>query len=631
MIIGGYFEAKFDEVTGLYDREYSSDEYASRWSRFVSDGIAIEGGGELTTQNQVSIITDTMKTQVAVGVGFIKGRDYQVTVPEEVEHDAADPTHKRIDRVVIELNLTEDIRAFVIKAVRGIPASEPVAPSLIRNDDIWQISLAQIEVPSNVVVLNTGVVLDERTNALVCGLSNIKQGISPPDVDVISEINNKVEINTDNLSILSQDVIDTKLGLDPITPEVSNQTLTITTASTQKKHTVKIITDITGGAINVVKNGAASKPLKLPNGDEVTELLAETMFYDVIEDDVAFYLAPKAGGAKDGDIVAVSLMGNSYEKLLSITGKNVQRFDMDNQGNFYLGDSNGWVKKLDSNLQEVWAIDIGSDVLACTYDPVTGDVFAWENSGNTIHRIDGDTGLDVVPADSYGLHTTGTYEHIEIIDGVIFLSNTKSFALINITNLTTIYSGATYYRPVYNPKYNKINAFDVNTMRLYEFDLQGNAILIRTLNVSTSNYNFATVAFKMDETYIKSLWFDDDSLSYDRNNRVTNVRITDGVLQAESSSSYNFPIDYRSQHRLDYDSINDKLYMRCCGLYDNGWEIKRPLYVFDMINICKAVFVPDGYYEFFELRFGKILNTREDNPGNGDVYQITSTTVKGGL
>lgn len=193
MIKGGFFESKV--IDGVYDREYSSKEYAQRWGRFIGNGISIEGGGLLTTENEVSIVTDTMTTEVATGAGYINGYVYEIATPEIANHEAADPTNPRIDRVVIELNLQEATRAFVVKAILGTPAASPEAPALTRNDEVWQISLAQVLIPANVVVLNTGTVTDERSNEILCGLANIKLGITPPSGDAEVE---KLKIEVEN-------------------------------------------------------------------------------------------------------------------------------------------------------------------------------------------------------------------------------------------------------------------------------------------------------------------------------------------------------------------------------------------------------------------------------------------------
>ncbi|MBN2796238.1 MAG: hypothetical protein JXR88_12580 [Clostridia bacterium] len=206
MIKGGFFESKLSD--GVYDREYSSKDYADRWKKFLSNGIAVDGGGLITTKNEVSIIEDTMTTKVSIGSGYINGYDYNIISDEIVTHEAADPTNPRIDRVVVELNLDEATRAFVVKAIKGVPAVAPVAPDLIRTDSIWQLSLAQVLVPENVVVLNTGSVTDERSDDLLCGVSNVKLGITPPSGDVDVEMLKTEVQNQLTIERLSKDAND---------------------------------------------------------------------------------------------------------------------------------------------------------------------------------------------------------------------------------------------------------------------------------------------------------------------------------------------------------------------------------------------------------------------------------------
>ncbi len=183
MIRSGFFEAK--NINGLPDRVYNSGHYANRWGNFIRTGIAIKGGGFLENQNKVTKISSTWKTEIAVGNGWIvnsnkEGYDYYILTPEQLTHESADPNNPRIDRIVLELNLTEDERTIKPKILKGIPSSNPIAPELTRNNDIYQISLAQIHIPANVGSLDTATITDERANKDLCGLSNITLGVDIP-------------------------------------------------------------------------------------------------------------------------------------------------------------------------------------------------------------------------------------------------------------------------------------------------------------------------------------------------------------------------------------------------------------------------------------------------------------------
>lgn len=99
---------------------------------------------------------------------------------------------------------------------------------------------------------------------------------------------------------------------NPVETTINDKTISFNTNSNLKKVTLKILSDVTGGPILVSRNGQTAKPLKLPNDEAVTELLAETMFYDVIENMTAFYLAPKGAKLEGNAIANDVLFGKTF-------------------------------------------------------------------------------------------------------------------------------------------------------------------------------------------------------------------------------------------------------------------------------------------------------------------------------
>lgn len=191
-----FFTAKL--VGGEYDRKYNADRFASRFADLISNGIVITGGGVIGTELQVSVVAGTMKTSVNLGKANING--YFVEVYDsavELTHTAADATNPRIDRVVLELNLTDDVRAIEVKIVNGTAAASPVPPALVQTSTVYQLSLAQVSVPANVVSLPTDGVTDERLTQ--CGLANILIGIDPPDANSAL----MVSVDDANFSVIS--------------------------------------------------------------------------------------------------------------------------------------------------------------------------------------------------------------------------------------------------------------------------------------------------------------------------------------------------------------------------------------------------------------------------------------------
>ncbi len=112
-----------------------------------------------------------MKVFIKPGYAWIEGYLYKIdTESLALEHGTADPEFNRIDRVVIRLDKSLEkryVRAFILK---GIPAEEPVPAKLTRNDNIYEISLAQVEVIAGKSFIESYQITDERVNNEVCGL-----------------------------------------------------------------------------------------------------------------------------------------------------------------------------------------------------------------------------------------------------------------------------------------------------------------------------------------------------------------------------------------------------------------------------------------------------------------------------
>lgn len=158
----------FDSVDGEDEREYSADEFAEYFRQLVTSGVF--NGGE-----NLRVITDgsNMTIKIEEGYAWLEGYLYKIdTEPLMLTLDSADPSLNRIDRIVIRLDKSLDsryVKAFVSK---GIPAEEPKAPSLTRDENIYEISLAQIGVLAGKSFIAESEITDERFDEDVCGIVN---------------------------------------------------------------------------------------------------------------------------------------------------------------------------------------------------------------------------------------------------------------------------------------------------------------------------------------------------------------------------------------------------------------------------------------------------------------------------
>ena len=116
----------FMSVNG--DRRYDASFFAEYFSSFIGNGVFPNP----STNLQV-VEGNNMQTVVKPGKEWINGYYVHNDSDFILQHDVADGVLKRIDWVVLQWNyLTRKIE-IVLK--KGVFASSPVAPALVRNTD----------------------------------------------------------------------------------------------------------------------------------------------------------------------------------------------------------------------------------------------------------------------------------------------------------------------------------------------------------------------------------------------------------------------------------------------------------------------------------------------------------------
>ena len=151
----------FNSVNG--DRKYDASFFAEYFATFIANGVFPNPSNGF----QVMANGD-MTVALKAGQAWIKGyyvtndADYNMTI------DVADGTLNRIDRVVLQLNyLNREITPIVKK---GTFASSPVAPTLQRDADAYEIALADIYVGNGVLSIIQANITDQRLNTELCGV-----------------------------------------------------------------------------------------------------------------------------------------------------------------------------------------------------------------------------------------------------------------------------------------------------------------------------------------------------------------------------------------------------------------------------------------------------------------------------
>ena len=154
----------FDAVLsdGVYDREFTSDDFASYFRKIMSNGVFVGVG------NALEVIADnnSMFLTVKDGATFINGRVREWTAEQEIRLANSDASFNRIDAVVVRLDLIN--RNITLEVLQGSPSAVPTAPTLTQTEDVFELCLAEVSVKTGVIALTSADITDKRGTSL-CG------------------------------------------------------------------------------------------------------------------------------------------------------------------------------------------------------------------------------------------------------------------------------------------------------------------------------------------------------------------------------------------------------------------------------------------------------------------------------
>lgn len=155
----GFFDA-LETAEGIYDRTYSAKDYTQNLATIISNGVLRSDNDDLkVTASGLGVTVGTGRAWIN-GCWYYNDNDY--TFPTV----SAPTGGARYDRVILRYsNLLAD-RNIKLMYLQGKAASNPVKPAITRNDDVFDLVIADIYISANA---STATVTDTRGNADVCG------------------------------------------------------------------------------------------------------------------------------------------------------------------------------------------------------------------------------------------------------------------------------------------------------------------------------------------------------------------------------------------------------------------------------------------------------------------------------
>lgn len=146
------------------DRRYKAEDWASYFASFISNGVM-----PLPSSGLQVVSGENMTIQLREGKAWINGYFYNNTDYHNLTLDVADGVLNRIDRIVIRWDLTARNILSAIK--KGTPSASPVAPTLQRDADVYEIAVADVLVNKGATAITQGNITDQRLNGELCGVS----------------------------------------------------------------------------------------------------------------------------------------------------------------------------------------------------------------------------------------------------------------------------------------------------------------------------------------------------------------------------------------------------------------------------------------------------------------------------
>lgn len=149
----------FSSVDG--DRLYTAADFTSYFGRFLTNGyFSVEPEGLKVVAN------GTLDLTVSTGSMWINGHIYELTEPKVLTVDTQ-ANFSRKDRVVIKLDhINREIRAEIKK---GEGSEYPVYPELQRDEDAYEMCIAQFEITKGSTAIQQAQVIDTRKDIELCG------------------------------------------------------------------------------------------------------------------------------------------------------------------------------------------------------------------------------------------------------------------------------------------------------------------------------------------------------------------------------------------------------------------------------------------------------------------------------
>lgn len=164
----GFFNA-VETSSGVYDRTYNAEDFASYFSKFISNGVFINPTDGLKVS-----IQSGLKVTVKAGSAYIDGYYYELTENKTLTIPVNSSSYVQEDSIVVRLDKVKRKMSLELK-------QNDVSVS--RTSTVKELQLATIRKPVGATNLSASDVTDMRPYNEVCGfVTGVVQQISTSDL-----------------------------------------------------------------------------------------------------------------------------------------------------------------------------------------------------------------------------------------------------------------------------------------------------------------------------------------------------------------------------------------------------------------------------------------------------------------
>ena len=213
------------------DRKYNAEQMSKLFTGIITDGVFQGVGGALIVSAQTG-----MNVSVAAGRAWFNGTWTDNDAALVLTLDPAEIALARIDRIILEINKSDAVRANTIKILKGTPASSPVAPGLTISSTLSQYALANIYIAAGVTSITAGNITNIVGTVNTPFITGIVESVDLATLfaqysaqfdawftDLQNELDSNQATNLQNqINVLESDVAQLQTDVDTINTTIEN-------------------------------------------------------------------------------------------------------------------------------------------------------------------------------------------------------------------------------------------------------------------------------------------------------------------------------------------------------------------------------------------------------------------------